>query len=60
ADFEQRLRNLLDPEAVDAQAKAEQLAKVADFGGEAAVLARGLSNSPIPGEAPVFQRNLTN
>ncbi|HRW07944.1 MAG TPA: sulfatase-like hydrolase/transferase [Caldilineaceae bacterium] len=60
ADFEERLRDLLDPEAIDAQAKAEQLAKVADFGGEAAVLARGLSNSPIPGEAPVFQRNLSN
>lgn len=60
ATFEQHLRDQLAPEAVDAQAKTEQLAKVADFGGESAVLARGLSNSPIPGEAPVFQRNLSN
>ncbi len=58
ATFEQQLNALLDPVAVDAQAKREQLAKIEEFGGEAAVLARGLSNSPIPGEAPRFQRNL--
>jgi choline-sulfatase len=54
--MEARLRSLLDPEAVDAQAKMEQRRKVEDFGGEEAVLRRGLSNSPVPGEAPVFQR----
>lgn len=52
------LRAQLDPEAVDARAKADQQAKVEEFGGEAAVLRRGLSNSPVPGIAPVFRRNL--
>jgi len=51
-----QLYALLDPAAVDAQAKADQAAKVAAFGGEGAVLQRGLNNSPIPGEAPVFQQ----
>lgn len=53
--FAQTLRDLVDPDAVDALAKADQAAKVAAFGGEDAVLQRGLSNSAIPGEAPVFQ-----
>ena len=33
ADFEARLRNLLDPEAVDQQAKQEQQALIASLGG---------------------------
>jgi choline-sulfatase len=53
--YEGHLRAILDPEAVDAQAKADQWAKVEAFGGEEAVLQRGLSNSPVPGEKPVFQ-----
>jgi len=53
--YEQKLRDILDPEAVDAHAKADQLAKVEAFGGEEAVIARGLSNSPVPGEKPVFR-----
>lgn len=59
AHLEAELRARLDPEAVDRQARADQRAMVEAFGGEAAVLARGLSNSPVPGEAPKFQRNLT-
>lgn len=55
-EFESRLRALVDVEAVDRMAKEDQRAKVEAFGGEEAVLARGLSNSAIPGEAPVFQR----
>lgn len=58
AQLETELRNRLDPDAVDRRAKADQRAAIEAFGGEAAVLARGLSNSPVPGEAPVFQRNL--
>lgn len=58
AHFQEQLTALLDPGAVDARAKADQRAKIDEFGGEAAVLARGLSNSPVPGEAPRFQRNL--
>lgn len=56
ADYEDRLRAIVDPLAVDAQAKADQQAKIAEFGGEEAVLQRGLSNSAIPGEAPVFHQ----
>lgn len=53
---EGRLRDLLDPEAVDSQARADQRAKVAAYGGEAAVRARGaFANSPTPGEAPDFR-----
>ena len=54
-EFEARLREILDPEAADAQAKRDQAARVAAFGGKAAVLARGaFTNSPAPGERPVF------
>jgi choline-sulfatase len=38
--FEARLRAMLDPEAVDAQAKADQAAMIARHGGEAAVRGR--------------------
>ncbi|MEZ4869789.1 MAG: sulfatase-like hydrolase/transferase [Caldilineaceae bacterium] len=51
-----QLRAIVDPAVVDAQAKADQQAKLEEYGGEAAVLRRGLSNSAIPGEAPVFQQ----
>jgi choline-sulfatase len=55
-EYAVRLRALLDPEAVDAQAKADQTARVAVFGGEAKVRARGtFTNSPAPGEDPGFQ-----
>lgn len=56
ARFEQELRSILDPEAVDAQAKADQRAKVEANGGEEAVRARGyFVNSPTPDEQPAFQ-----
>jgi choline-sulfatase len=55
-EYEQRLRAILELEAVDAQAKADQQAKIDAFGGEEAVLKRGLSNSPVPGEEPVFRQ----
>jgi len=55
-DFEHRLRTLLDPEAVDACAKASQKALINAFGGEQAVRNRGaFDNSPVPGEAPAFR-----
>jgi choline-sulfatase len=58
ADFEQQLRAMLDPETVDARAKADQRAKVIAFGGEEAVRKRGtFDNSPVPGEAPAFRRH---
>jgi choline-sulfatase len=53
---EDTLRGILDPEAVDARAKADQQAKIEAFGGRDAVLRRGtFDNSPIPGEAPAFR-----
>ncbi len=56
AGLEAELRALLDPEAVDAQAKADQKAKVASLGGEAALRQRGsFENSPVPGEKPKFK-----
>lgn len=56
AEREDRLRAMLDPEAVDARARADQRARVEAFGGEAAVLARGaFTNSPVPGEKPGFR-----
>ena len=57
AERERRLRSLLDPEAVDAQARADQRTRIEAFGGEAAVRARGtFTNSPVPGEAPGFRK----
>ena len=57
AERERRLRALLDPEAVDAQARTDQRNRVEAFGGEAAVRARGtFTNSPVPGEAPGFRK----
>ena len=53
--FEARLRSLLDPEAVDALAKADQRARVEAFGGEEVVRRRGaFTNSPTPDEEVVF------
>jgi choline-sulfatase len=56
ADFEKRLRAILDPEAVDALAKADQAALIEANGGRDAVIARGwFQNSPAPGEKASFQ-----
>jgi choline-sulfatase len=55
-EYAQRMRTILDPEEVDARAKADQQAKIDAFGGEEAVLKRGLSNSPVPGDKPVFRQ----
>ena len=56
ADFEERLRSWLDPEAVDLQAKYDQHQLIESYGGKDAVINRGsFINSPVPGEDPVFQ-----
>lgn len=56
--FEDELRAILDPEAVDARAKADQAAKVDSFGGREQVIARGaFDNSPVPGEEPTFRKH---
>ena len=55
ARFEAELRELLDPEAVDRRAKADQAARVAAYGGREAVLARGtFANSPTPDDKPTW------
>ncbi len=50
--LERRLRSILDPEAVDRQAKADQRARAAELGGTAEILRRrsGFVYSPPPGE----------
>lgn len=53
--LESHLHGLVDVAAVDRLAKADQAAKLAEWGGEEAVLRRGLSNSAIPGEKPLFR-----
>jgi choline-sulfatase len=55
--LEAQLRTLLDPEATDRRAKAEQAAKVAAHGGRDALIRRGtFDNSPVPGERLAFRR----
>jgi choline-sulfatase len=50
--LERRLREIVDPEAADRQAKADQRARVAELGGPAEILRRrgGFVYSPPPGE----------
>ena len=53
--FESELRSLLDPEAVDAQAKEAQNRRILAAGGKDAIRKKGtFDNSPIPGEKAVF------
>ena len=57
AGYEKQLRQILDPEAVDRQAKSDQQRRIEELGGRAAVIERGaFINSPVPGEAPRFRR----
>ncbi|MFM6828811.1 MAG: hypothetical protein ACKOVA_00505, partial [Novosphingobium sp.] len=49
ADFEERLRSLLDPEAVNRQAKADQQKLVDAFGGRDVALRTGTpAATPVP------------
>ena len=41
ANYEMRLRDMIDPEAVDARAKADQQRRIEELGGREAVVARG-------------------
>jgi choline-sulfatase len=55
ADCERALRLVVDPDAADALAKADQGARIAAFGGREAILARGsFGYSPAPGTKPVY------
>ena len=53
--LEAQLRQMLDPEAVNAQAKADQEAKVNAYGREEVIRRGAFENSPTPGEAPAFE-----
>ena len=57
ATLEARLRDIVDPEAVDARAKADQRAHMEALGGADAVRNAGVfSASPIPGKAAVIEK----
>jgi choline-sulfatase len=50
ADCEAALRRIVDPEAVDRLARADQRAKIAEHGGKEAILKKGTFRySPPPG-----------
>jgi choline-sulfatase len=56
ARMERELRTLVDPEEVDARAKADQRAIVERHGGRDAVVGKGTYGyTPAPGEAPVYE-----
>jgi choline-sulfatase len=55
ADCEIDLRAVVDPDAADALAKSDQAAKIAEFGGRAAIEQRGsFAYSPAPGTAAIY------
>ena len=55
ADCETALRRVVDPDAADALAKADQRARIEALGGRDAILKRGsFGHSPTPGTKPVY------
>jgi len=55
ADCQRELRRVVDPDAADALAKADQRARITAFGGREAINARGsFGYSPTPGTKPVY------
>ena len=53
--MESALRGMIDPEAIDAQAKSDQRATVELNGGREKVVAKGMfGNTPAPGETPEY------
>ena len=54
-DCEAAPRRIVDPEAADRQAFADQEARLAAAGGREAVLSRGAFGfSPVPGVKPIY------
>jgi choline-sulfatase len=54
-ECEAALRTVVNPEAADRQAKADQEAKIASVGGKEAILKRGTFRySPPPGAKPTY------
>lgn len=55
AECEARLRSIVDPDAVDRMAKADQQARIEKHGGREAILKKGTFRySPPPGAKPVY------
>jgi choline-sulfatase len=55
-DCEAALRQVVDPEAADRQAFADQAQRLAAAGGAEAVLARGgFGFSPVPGTKAIYE-----
>jgi choline-sulfatase len=55
AEAETALRKVVDPEAADRLARADQAAKIAELGGREAILAMGaFGYSPVPGTKPIY------
>ena len=55
-EMEKLLRSIVDPEFVDAQAKADQATRIVAHGGREAILNKGsFGTSPVPGEAAIFK-----
>ena len=55
AECDAALRRICDPDAVSAEAFADQRRRIAEHGGRAAILARGdYGYTPAPGEKPAF------
>ena len=58
AEYERRLRSLVDPEGVDAAAKADQRAVIERHGGREEVMQKGtFGNTPVPGQDPDFHES---
>ena len=54
-DLDRALRKIVDPEAVNARAKADQAARIVAAGGRRAILEKGsFGYTPAPGEAVVY------
>jgi choline-sulfatase len=57
AAMEAELRKIVDPERANAQAFADQAARIAEHGGEDAIIARGeFGYTPTPTETPTYER----
>jgi choline-sulfatase len=55
AELEAELRKIIDPDAVNARAFADQERKIAEHGGPEAIRERGdFGYTPAPGQTPVF------
>jgi choline-sulfatase len=55
AELETELGKILDPDAVNARAFADQERKIAEHGGSEAIKSRGdFGYTPAPGQTPVF------